>query len=256
MTATVDLDRAGTELADRGYCVIPGAITPEELGRLRDALDAVAAVERGEGRAFIEYGGSNQRVWNLINKGQVFLDVIEQPLALELMRLVLGPTFLLSSLTANIAGPGGRRMELHADQGYVPTPWPGPLVANLAWMLDDFTEDNGATIVVPGSHRRDQVPDPYDYTGAVPVVGSAGSVMCFEGRLWHGTGANTSADQRRRAVLAYYCAPFLRQQENVFRSLDPTVAEHLTDQARELLGFRLYKGLGMVNGLPLSAASP
>lgn len=75
------------------------------------------------------------------------------------MRHLLGERVLLSNINANIAGPGGGKMVLHADQGYVIPPWPPePLVANVIWMVDDFTEDDGATLMVPGSHRLGHEP--------------------------------------------------------------------------------------------------
>jgi len=72
----------------------------------------------------------------------------------------------------------------------------------------------------------------------------------FEGRLWHQTGANTTADQRRFGILAYYCRPFMRQQENFFVSLRPDVLERATPRLRQLLGWEHYFSLGMIDGMP------
>lgn len=250
---TNDLDRAGADLDEFGYCVVADVLDADTLQQARTALDDVAAAEVAAGCAYLEHDGANQRVWNLLNKGQPFLDLLVHPLARQLITGVLGKAHLLSSLTANIAGPGGLPMALHADQGYVPPPWPRPVVCNIAWMLDDFTNANGATRVVPGSHRFDRNPG-RDQVDTAPAEGPAGAIMCFEGRLWHGTGANTTAGERRRAILSYHCAPFLRQQENVFRSIAPEVEAALTPELRSLLGYDTYFGLGMVDGLdPRSA---
>ena len=101
-------------------------------------------------------GPENQRVFGLLNKGAEFVELVEHPVVLALMEHLLDAAFLLSSITANVTGPGGYPMGLHYDQGYVPQPWPPvPLVANSIWMLDDFTEENGATRFVPGSHLED-----------------------------------------------------------------------------------------------------
>jgi ectoine hydroxylase-related dioxygenase (phytanoyl-CoA dioxygenase family) len=115
-------------------------------------------------------------------------------------------------------------------------------------MLDDFTEANGATRVVPGSHRFE---DPMGYVRAggatVAAEGAAGTALIFDGRLLHGTGANTSAAPRR-GLIAYFCQPFVRQQENFMLSLDPALRAAASDELLALLGFRCWNTLGMVEG--------
>ena len=141
-------------------------------------------------------------------------------------------------------------MFLHNDQVFLPPPWDHPVVLNVAWMLDDFTPDNGATRVIPGSHRcRDFADAPAEELG-VPVCAPAGTAMVFEGRLWHQTGANTTADVHRVGLFTYYCKPYLRQQENFLRSLDPEVLEPASSTLRSLVGLEPYMSLGSVDGLP------
>ena len=84
----------------------------------------------------------------------------------------------------------------------------------------------------------------------MPVCAPAGTVMVFEGRLWHQTGANVTASERRHGILAYYCRPFMRQQENFFVSLRPEVLERATPFLRRLLGWEHYFSLGMIDGMP------
>jgi ectoine hydroxylase-related dioxygenase (phytanoyl-CoA dioxygenase family) len=119
------------------------------------------------------------------------------------------------------------------------------------WMLDDFTEEVGATRVVPGSHKVGHGPD---YSNGVPdsiaAEAPAGTALVFDGRLWHGTGANTTVDRRRYGILTYYCRPYVRQQQNFFLNLDPAVLAEATPTLRRLLGYESYAGLGAVNGLP------
>ena len=109
----------------------------------------------------LDYGhdDTNQRVWNVLSRDPVFEDLVEHPLALDFVRAVLGWPALLGNLSANITGPGGGEMVLHADQIFVPEPWAAePQGLNVAWCLDDFTEANGATRIVPGSHRLNRAP--------------------------------------------------------------------------------------------------
>ena len=152
---TQDLDRARADLAEHGYCLVQGALEPDAVATLRARIQELAAEEVAAGTDYVYENGSNQRVWTLLNKGQMFVDLALHPLARQMMDHLLGFGFLLSNIDANIAGPGGKPMFLHADQSYVPSPWPWPfpLVANIMWMLDDFHPDNGATRVVPGRPR-------------------------------------------------------------------------------------------------------
>lgn len=248
---TSDLTQAKADLAEHGYCLLEGLASPDRVAELRGRLEELAAQEIADGTDYVYEDGANQRVWTLLNKGECFIDVALDPTVSSLMTELLGFGYLLSNIDANIAGPGGNPMFLHADQSFVPPPWPPyPLVANAMWMLDDFTPENGATRIVPGSHRRGEGPIPtIDDSASVPVVAPAGTVMVFEGRLWHQTGANVTQDQRRYGILAYYCRPFMRTQESWHLSIDPAVLD-AHPELRPLLGYDLYFSLGMIDGMP------
>jgi ectoine hydroxylase-related dioxygenase (phytanoyl-CoA dioxygenase family) len=253
------LERARNDLDSKGYCIIENVLSRGEIAALKSRLIEQAEGERARGVAFHDGGPSrpNQRVWMLVNKGQVFRDLMLHPIVDALMGHLLGPDYLLSSLTANIASPGGEPMVLHTDQGYVGFWTPKPLVANIAWMLDDFTEANGGTRLVPNSHldqgatQRSSsfVSDgaanfskPEDTIGA---EGKAGSVLCFDGRVWHGTGANKT-DRARHALLSYHCRPFVRQQENFVLGLLPSIKQAERPALLTRLGFATWAGLGRV----------
>ena len=137
-------------------------------------------------------------------------------------------------------------MYLHTDQGYVDFWTEKPLVANVLFMLDDFSEANGATRVVPGSHLVGELKR-WAPNETVPAEGPAGSVMVFDGRLVHGTGANQTTADPRRAILAYHCRPFVRQQENFFLGLDPAVRRSERPAFLAKLGFEIWAGLGRTN---------
>jgi ectoine hydroxylase-related dioxygenase (phytanoyl-CoA dioxygenase family) len=178
----------------------------------------------------------------LVNKGRMFRDLIISPIITQVMTHLLGPDFLLSSLTANIARPGGAAMMLHSDQGYFG--WtPTPMVANMAWMLDDFTDANGGTRVIPGSHLRPRQPED-TAENTLAAEGKAGSALVFDGRLIHGTGANRTLDVERHALLSYCCRPYVRQQENFFLGLAPELARTEREAFLARLGYRMYAGLG------------
>jgi hypothetical protein len=154
---TDDVERAEQDLAEHGICALTGVLSGEALSTARHDLYAAAANDRArdrEAKFSLDYAhdDTNQRVWNVLSRSPVFVDLAEHPLALKLLRSVLGWPMLLGNLSANITGPGGGEMVLHADQIFIPTPWPdAPQGANAAWCLDDFTAENGATCFVPGT---------------------------------------------------------------------------------------------------------
>lgn len=256
---TRDLDQARRDLDAKGYCIVPGVLSSAEVSALKTRLIEQAQGETARGVAFRDGGASqpNQRVWMLINKGRVFRDLMLHPIIEALMGHLLGPDFLLSSFTANIARRGGEPMVLHTDQGYVGFWTPRPVVANIAWMLDDFSDANGGTRLVPASHldqsatprssayAPDQPANMPTQADTIAAEGPAGSILCFDGRIWHGTGANQT-DQPRHALLSYHCRPFVRQQENFVLGLDPSLRVGERPALLNRLGFAPWAGLGRV----------
>ncbi|PZQ55167.1 MAG: hypothetical protein DI570_22425 [Phenylobacterium zucineum] len=250
---TRDTAQALRDIATHGLAIVPDVLTGDTLARARDALYRAAESDRVRGREQkfgLDYAHdeTNQRVWNVLSRDPVFEDLAFHSLAVDCVKSVLGWPALLGNISANITGPGGGEMVLHADQLFIAQPWPAePQGLNVAWCLDDFTEANGATRFVPGSHRLNRPPGPDDMVYTVPMEAPAGSIVVFESRVWHQTGHNRTADQHRAGVFAWYTKPIYRTQENWFLSLRPETRQFASDEALVLLGWRT-QGLGLVNG--------
>ena len=181
---------------------------------MHEALYRAASEDRARGREQkfrLDYthDETNQRVWNLLSRDPVFADLVEDPLALGLVKSTIGWPALLGNISANITGPGGGEMVLHADQIFVPEPWPAkPQGVNVAWCVDDFTDENGATRIVPGSHRLNRKPAPDEAAkDSVALEAPAGSIIVMESRVWHKTGNNrTQAPTPRRHLRLVHAA--------------------------------------------------
>ena len=248
---TTDHARAKADLARFGYCLVKDALPADKVARIRHRLREQAAGETAAGVASRDGGpgGPNQRVWALINKGQEFIDLLDEPLIDEFVPDLLGDNYIVFSYTANIAGPGGQPQILHYDQISVQPPVPDVMIGlNIAWFLDDVTEANGGTRIAPCSGQRGAAPDdPFSIAGTIAAEGPAGTALLWDSRVWHGTGSNRT-DALRHVVLLYFNRHFMRAQENFSLSLRDDVKAGLSDRALTMLGFRVTNTLGGVQG--------
>jgi ectoine hydroxylase-related dioxygenase (phytanoyl-CoA dioxygenase family) len=263
-----------------GYCLVGDALSRAEVEAIHRRLAEQAEAERLQGirpHNAAHVDAVNQWVTMLINKGRVFRDLPTTPATLQLVEHVLGREFLLSVLEAHVVRRGGQAMALHCDQWWLPFPvpprsdharvgsitrttiptaapdaartliWP-PAVVNVMFMITDYTEANGATRIVPGSHLSGAQPS-RALPHPVPTVAAeapAGTAVVFEGRTWHAAGVNTT-DEPRFGITATYCGPMFRQLTNFAIGTRDDVLREATPQLRKLLGFRIWSSYGGID---------
>ncbi|MGS1006996.1 phytanoyl-CoA dioxygenase family protein [Achromobacter anxifer] len=183
----------------------------------------------------------SQRVWNLLNKAPDMIPLIEHPVVLPMVRSVMGQDCNLHDFQATSIGPGtgGGAWHVDAPLGQIAEPLPEfPLTLQNVWMLDDFTADNGATRVMPRSHKLRKSPPwgsgPLD--GEVTLTAPAGSVAIWLSNTWHRSGPNHTG-RERRAILCNYNVSWLRGFADFTSTLPAGVAATLSNEARYLLGY-------------------
>jgi len=242
-SAIVEADLAA--LDRDGYVIWENLLDTEECRQIREVV-----------RPWLEHTGRNsfeglrtQRIYSVLSRTRVCDRLVDNPRVLAVLDQLLMPNYLLSALQAINIQPGETAQLAHHDDGFYPIPRPrAPLTAATIWAIDDFTADNGATMVIPGSHRWGQrPPNPEDQ--AIPVVMPAGSCVFFVGTLWHGGGANNTT-RERLAVTAQYCQPWLRPMEAFTLSISREIARTVSDDIRRMLGYSIHPPfVGAVDGL-------
>jgi ectoine hydroxylase-related dioxygenase (phytanoyl-CoA dioxygenase family) len=249
----------------RGYLIFERVLSPAAVADIRSALAPHLARDL-KGRNDFE-GEKTNRVYALLAKSPLFAELAIHPLALAFAEAELGSSCLLSALLAINLHPGETVQPWHFDDSgaKIPRPRP-PLGISTFWAIDDTTELNGATEIIPGSHLWDgQIVDgavrPSDFShkgadhdagerpDAIKMVMPSGSLAITKGTLWHRGGANRS-DRPRLIITPQYCAGWVRQLENMALAVPADVAEQLPERARELIGYSIHPPfMGHVNGL-------
>ena len=185
----------------------------------------------------------SQRIWNLLAKAPLVADLVEHPAVLQLVRSILEPDCVLSDCSATSVGPDTEGGAWHVDVplGQLPEPLPDfALTTQNVFMLDDFTEENGATRIVPRSHKTREKPhwDRHgtDHPDEIALTGPAGSLALWLSNTWHRHGPN-STDHPRRAVLAYYCRSWVKPFTDFRSVVPPDRVSEYAPQVRYLMGF-------------------
>ena len=241
--ADFNLDHHVERLTRDGYTIIENYLDPSALADVREGLKPHLGTYRGR-NAF--EGFTTERVYTLVGRGAVFEKLAADERLLAIIGSFLQPNFLLSAAQAICIYPGETAQALHHDDSFyrVPRPRP-PLSITMIAAIDDFTEENGCTMICPGSH---EFGDAVDRTQLKPKYATmkAGSCLVLLGTLLHGGGANKS-NAARLAVTYQYCEGWLRQQENFFLAIPRDIAKSMPVRVQELIGYSIWPPfMGMV----------
>lgn len=248
-----------------GYLIFESVLSPEQLGQIRTALDPYLKANI-TGRNEFE-GRDSNRIYAMLAKSPVFAELVIHPLALAFVEADLGMDCLLSACLAIKLHPGETAQPWHYDDSHYQWQRPRPsLGVSTFWTIDETTETNGATEILPGSHlwpenkipgsivetdfvkERKREGDPGARPDAVKAVMPAGSLMIAKGTLWHRGGANRS-DKPRLIITPQYCPGWTRQLENMALSVPPEIAKTLPKRAQELIGYSIFPPfMGYVDG--------
>jgi ectoine hydroxylase-related dioxygenase (phytanoyl-CoA dioxygenase family) len=231
-------------LQGQGYVLLPELFTPREVSEARSHILKLA-IEEPVGR-FMK-AGERSRLYRLLDEAAIFEQMVQHPRVIEVVEKILGDDMTLGGFSAHILYPGATNMGAHVDYPYftMTPPYPAAPVMEVQaiWMMEDFTEINGAPLFAANTQKLCQFPDPKKFSElAQKVTGIAGTVVLSHGLCWHDTSINQSS-QPRVSVLGNYNPKFIRPLENSDRQMSPTFLAQASPKLRQLLGYEFQSAI-------------
>jgi len=225
----MDITQAKSQMADAGFCILEGLLDPSEAER----LDAIARPLMANRTGYVKLEGA-------LNPIPELAPLCIHPTVLEIVSHLLGENFYLANNVCMMwCQPGAPGGGLHSDWPlhHVPQPWPRwPFLVQTMWMLTDFTHENGATRIVPGSHLAGHPPTPnLKYAHEMPAVGKRGSVLIWHGALWHRNGPNTTTDKHRMGANVAYIPWVVHRPPEGWPLVRRELYEGFPDRLKQLL---------------------
>jgi hypothetical protein len=230
-------ESAALQLRDVGYVVMDGPVAQTKLARLSEAYDAAVAAAHPDDVSI----RSSTRVHDFVNRGPEFDELYIYCPLLAACCCVIGRPFKLSTLLARTLEPGAPAQALHVDFARDAEGWP---MVGFILMVDEFRSDNGATRFVPRSHLTAQLPGDVtkdataDCAGQRLACGAAGSLIIYNGSIWHGHTANRSAG-RRRSIQGAFIRREAQAAINQSARIRPETLARISDLAKYLLDLKL-----------------
>lgn len=244
-----DPARLAAALLEHGAVIVEGFLDPDTLSAFNQEMDGPLGHERPD-RSFLSpiydqfFGTRTRHLTGLSGRSEIFRErIMNHPLYLELCERILRPNCASYQLNYGHIfeiAPGAKAQPLHRDGScwsYLPSDFEVEVASIIA--LSHFSADNGATLVIPGSHRwpGDQ---PLDYADAIPAEMPAGSALLYLGATAHAAGQNRTSHELRRGMHVSYCLGWLRTEENNYLAAPLDEVRTYSRQAQELLGYAAH----------------
>jgi hypothetical protein len=235
------------KLETDGFYVLNDFLTSDALKKIKTITEIIALSEEQKGTAYL-YGesGVNQRIYNLISKHEIYVDLISHPYLMDVCdrvfdRPTLHEKFGVNSMTAHIVAPGAKAIPMHIDS-VVPDPIPPWMIRFICILaLDDFTVVNGATEFVKGSHKFLRRPNPEDTITHRAEIAEckAGSLIMFDGAVWHRSTSNSTENRRMGLMLSYAASYFMELcgEEEHLTIIPKHRIESFTPKMKQMIGY-------------------
>ena len=237
----LDIGTTVSTIQVQGYAVVENFLPGDELEAIRHAFNTEVMIT--EMRAIGTNSGNTWRAHNLLAKTRAADHVFLDQRLRAIVDGVIGKYNQINVTTLFNTLPGETKQLLHQDDGLWPIPRPHPpFLCNALIAFDDFTKDNGATHLVPYSHTWTQDVD--QSVESLQIEMKSGSMVLWEGAMWHAGGANTTADQERMGFFISHQVSYLRPQEIQLLSVPPEVVKTMPQKLQRLVGYHPF-GLGV-----------
>lgn len=242
----MSLDDHLSELEQDGYTIIPAALSPEDVDASRRAVQELLDAEDAVARTTGTQTDNLRNAHAIVGKHAHFYEFFLNPPVMQIVRAVLGDDALMYDANIRVPMPTGNRdarkgFQVHVDrEDYTVLPFVGgqhyPMALNVVWCLVDFTEENGTTVLWPGSHLTCQVPEPETTApGSIQIRAPSGAAVIWDAALWHQGGINRG-DSPRWTVIAYYQRAWVKGKTDSVRLLSPEALAEMSAEAKQLVG--------------------
>lgn len=237
-SSTIETASIAREILEgTGYAIVPNVLSAQQAREARSRVLQLAQTDRQAGR--IRPDSGRERIYGLIYAGEIFETMIQHPVVLQVVETLLGREAVLGGFSAHILHHRASSMGIHVDYPYWAMEPPFPpyptLEVQAIWLVEDFTEDNGAPVFAPGTQTLCTAPDPDKFARiAEKVTGSAGSVVLSHGLCWHDTSVNAT-ETPRVSILGNYTPKFVQSLEDLNYRGDRAIVDRATPQLKHLL---------------------
>lgn len=229
----------------KGYVLIPDVLSSSQAEEARSAVLKLAEKEKLDGKVLLD--AKRERLYGLVYKGEIFELMVQHPTVIAVVESILGQDMTLGGFSAHIVNPGATNMGVHVDYPYWTMKPPFPpypvMEIQVIWMVEDFTQENGAPVFAPGSQKLCSPPDLVKFSEiSQKLTAKAGSVVISHGLCWHDTSVN-STNKPRVSILANYAPKYVRPLEDPLRDMRQEVIDNGSPKLRQLLGLDFKSAL-------------